>query len=495
MPSYATYAGSFAALGSFAFGFDTGIVTTSIAHATFKQAMGNPNAALTGAIVSTYIAGEAVGAVSQMALGDRMGRRRFMQAMAICVLIGSILQTAAQNYGMFLAGRIVAGFGIGGLAGTAPVYNAEMAPPANRGFVGGLVGQMIVIGSCLANWLGFFCSYAAAGQFQWRFPLSLQIPPAIMLIVGLQWILPESPRWCLAHGREDEALASYSKMRSDLSKEDLQVEFLAMKEQILFEKRTLPATWGETWRRYRKRVLVCVLVQAMTSAAGINVINYYQTSLYTSLGVKGHKIILLSAIYGTVGLIANVISIRIVDRIGRRIYLIAGMGGLAVVLIYTALLTHFYQASTNTAGKSLAILGFYLYTAIYYGCINSTTWLYGVEVVPLHLRSRIMGLASCAHFIINVALTQAGPSAFATIKANYYYVFVGCCTFSCAMIILYFPETKNLSLEAIAVLFGDKVVQEVEEAETNLHQDVVGPAGLEKNGGDIRHIENGGEKL
>ncbi|KAL8290587.1 hypothetical protein RQP46_002845 [Phenoliferia psychrophenolica] len=453
MLSYSTYAGTFAALGSFAFGFDTGIVTTSIAHASFKKAMGNPNAAMTGAIVSTYIAGEAVGAVIQMICADKWGRKRFMQAMAVLVTIGSILQTAAQGYSMFLAGRVIAGVGIGGLAGTAPVYNAELAPPNRRGFVGGLVGLMIVIGSCSANWLGWACGYAPEGQFQWR--------------------------WNILHGRDAEALAAFTVIREDLSPDELEFEFSAMKEQIMYEKVSAPKSFAETWRRYKKRVLVSVLAQSMTSATGINVINYYQSTLYTSLGITGHTILLLSAIYGTVGLLANMISIRVVDRVGRVRMLIVGTAGVSIVLIYTALLSHFYTTSTNKVGKGFAILGIYLFTTFYYGCINSTTWLYGSEVLPMAIRSKVMGLASCSHFVINVALTQAGPSAFANIKANFYYVFVGVTTFSCICIILYFPETKNKSLEAIAASFGDEVVAEVAEVET----------GKEKLGGVVEHIE------
>lgn len=90
--------------------------------------------------------------------------------------------------------------------------------------------------------------------------------------------------------------------------------------------------------------------------------------------------------------------------------------------------------------------------------INSTTWTYGAEILPIALRSKVMGLGALAHFVVNVGITEAGPTAFAKIKQNYYYVFVACSFFFLVMAYFFFPETKQKSLEEIAAAFGDKVV-------------------------------------
>lgn len=103
----------FAAIGTFLFGFDTGIATTTIAHQSWVDYMHHPSKGLTGAVVAVYIAGEAVGALTQTAVGDALGRIRFMQMMCIFVTIGTIIQTASVNIGMFLAGRVLAGFAVG----------------------------------------------------------------------------------------------------------------------------------------------------------------------------------------------------------------------------------------------------------------------------------------------------------------------------------------------------------------------------------------------
>ena len=108
----------FAAIGTFFFGFDTGIATTTIAHDSWINYMNHPSDALTGAVVAVYIAGEAGGALTQTVIGDKLGRIRYMQLNCIIVTIGTMIQTASVNIGMFLGGRVIAGFAVGGMVGT-----------------------------------------------------------------------------------------------------------------------------------------------------------------------------------------------------------------------------------------------------------------------------------------------------------------------------------------------------------------------------------------
>ncbi|XRM44468.1 hypothetical protein ABZX51_007605 [Aspergillus tubingensis] len=138
--------------------------------------------------------------------------------------------------------------------------------------------------------------------------------------------------------------------------------------------------------------------------------------------------------------------------------LLSGLGGIIIVEIYAAVMQREFQNTDNRVGKGFAILGIYLFVVAYYGMLNSTTWLYGAEVLPIALRSKVMGLAAASHFIVNVAITEAGPSAFANIGENYYYVFVACTVFFFTVAYFYFPETKQRTLEEIAASFGDKVI-------------------------------------
>ncbi|KAJ5234591.1 Major facilitator superfamily domain general substrate transporter [Penicillium citrinum] len=449
----------FAAIGTFLFGFDTGIATTTIAHQSWINYMDHPSKGLTGAVVAVYIAGEAVGALTQTLIGDKLGRIRFMQLMCIIVTIGTVIQTASVNIGMFLAGRVLAGYAVGGMVATVPIYLSEISDPRVRGLIGGISGCGISFGTMMSNWVGYACSYAPYGPVQWRLPLGIQIPWGVIMFVGLATFMPNSPRQLIRSGKIEEAAMEFSRIRRGFAEQEVQEEFALMQAQIEYEMEREITSYREIFRVFRSRVLVSIAVQTMTSLTGVNVIQYYQTILYKSLGIGSHTILALAAVYGTVAFLSNAITTKyMTDQWGRRKMMIAGLAGIVLIEIYAAVMQRVFQNTDNRVGKGFAILGIYLFVVCYYGMLNSTTWLYGAEVLPIALRSKVMGLAAASHFIVNVAITEAGPSAFANIHENYYYVFVACSAFFLVIAYFFFPETKQKTLEEVAAAFGDRVI-------------------------------------
>lgn len=136
--------------------------------------------------------------------------------------------------------------------------------------------------------------------------------------------------------------------------------------------------------------------------------------------------------------------------------LLTGLAGVALIEIYAAVMQREFQHTDNRVGKDFAILGIYFFVIAYYSMINSTTWLYGAEILPTAIRSKVMGVACASHFIVNIGITQAGPKAFATIHENYYYVFVACVACFWFVVYFFFIETRRKTLEEIAQAFGDK---------------------------------------
>ncbi|OJK03375.1 hypothetical protein ASPACDRAFT_1894118 [Aspergillus aculeatus ATCC 16872] len=463
---YAFGVAIFAAIGTFLFGFDTGIATTTIAHESWIDYMNHPSNGLTGAVVSVYIAGEACGALTQTAIGDKLGRLRFMEMSCVVVTIGTVIQTAAVNIGMFLAGRLLAGYAVGGMVATVPIYLSEISSPRYRGLIGGISGCGIAFGTMASNWVGYACSYAPYGQVQWRVPLAIQVPWGIIMFAGLVTFMPDSPRHLIRVGQIEKARSEFIRGRRDLRPDEAHQEFSEMVAQIQYEKEREITSYKDIFRMFRRRALVSIAVQTMTSLTGVNVIQYYQTTLYKSLGIDSHTILALAAVYGTVAFITNCLTTKyLTDQWGRRNMILAGLAGIIIIEIYAAVMQREFQNTDNRVGKGFAILGIYLFVVVYYGMLNSTTWLYGAEVLPIALRSKIMGLAAASHFIVNVAITEAGPSAFANIHENYYYVFVACTVFFLVIAYFYFPETKRKTLEEIAASFGDKVVAAGEQGE------------------------------
>jgi sugar porter (SP) family MFS transporter len=459
-------------------------MSPAIAHQSWIDYMKKPSEGLTGAVVAVYIAGEAGGAFTQTFIGDRLGRLRFMELMCVIVTIGTVIQTASVNIGMFLAGRVIAGYAVGGLVATVPIYLSEISAPHHRGLIGGISGCGISFGTMMSNWVGFACEYAPYGTVQWRLPLGIQVPWGIIMFAGLLTFMPNSPRELVRNGKVDIARREFIRIRRDLEPHEVHDEFALMRAQIEFEMSRELKSYREIFKLYRHRALASIAVQTMTSLTGVNVIQYYQTILYKSLGIETNTILALAAVYGTIAFTSNSITTRyLTDQWGRRKMILAGLAGIIVVEIYAAVMQLEFQNTNNRVGKGFAVLGIYLFVVAYYGMLNSTTWLYGAEVLPMNLRNKVMGIAATSHFVVNVAITEAGPSAFANIKQNYYYVFVACTTFFLVVAWFYFPETRNQTLEEIASAFGDKVVP-VAETQAGKDGGIIGD-----DAGDVQYVE------
>lgn len=241
--------------------------------------MHHPSNGITGAVVAVYIAGEAVGALGQTFIGDRLGRIRFMQLLCIIVTIGTTIQTASVNIGMFLAGRAIAGMAVGAMVATVPIYLSEISAPDQRGLIGGISGCGISFGTMMSNWVGFACSYAPYGATQWRLPLGIQIPWGVIMFIGLSTFMPDSPRQLIRNGKIEAARREFARVRRELQPHEVHEEFALMQAQIEFEMTREIQSYHEVFTLFGRRAMVSIVVQTMTSLTGINVIQYYQTTL------------------------------------------------------------------------------------------------------------------------------------------------------------------------------------------------------------------------
>ena len=179
-----------------------------------------------------------------------------MQLLCIIVTIGTIIQTASVHIGMFLAGRALAGFAVGGMVSTVPIYLSEISPPNERGMIGGISGCGISFGTMMSNWVGFACSYAEYGPKQWRLPLGIQIPWGVLMFAGLATFMPNSPRQLIRQDKVEEARKEFIKVRRDLQAAEVNDEFALMVAQIRFEMDREVTSYKEIFRLFRRRALV-----------------------------------------------------------------------------------------------------------------------------------------------------------------------------------------------------------------------------------------------
>ncbi len=157
-------------------------------------------------------------------------------------------------------------------------------------------------------------------------------------------------------------------------------------------------------------------------------------------------ILALAGVYGTVSFLCNVATtFWLIDQWGRRKMLLTGMIGIVFVEIYTAEMTRGFTSGDNRVGKGFTILGIYLFAFFYYSFLGSTVWIYPPEILPVEMRNKVVAIATGAHFIVNIGITEAGPTAFANIKQNYYYVFVGCTIIMSVVGYFFYPYVCSVS--------------------------------------------------
>lgn len=204
-----------------------------------------------------------------------LGRRNTIRLGCLILIIGAVLQTATVNLGMTIAARIITGFGNGINTATVPVYQSEVSPPKSRGAHVCFECTLLVIGLAIAYWLEFGL-YFVEGDFAWRFPLAFQIFFALLLAFGT-FILPETPRWLVAHGRDEQAKEVLARLWTDgdVDHPDTIAEYEEIREGIEIENREGVSSYKELFTKgkfnNRYRVLLGMGSQLIQQLSGINV--------------------------------------------------------------------------------------------------------------------------------------------------------------------------------------------------------------------------------
>ncbi|KAN0116882.1 putative hexose carrier protein [Hyaloscypha variabilis] len=431
------------ALGGFVFGVDSGIIATTLGHKTFAVYMYGPiakNATLTGAIVLVYNAGQAVGTFITGYSADRFSRRWTICAAGMIATFGAALQTAAQNVGMMIAGRLFAGLACGMILSVVPVYIAEVSPPKSRGFI-----------------------------------------VAILLSIGC-FFIPYTPRWLVGKDRYEEAKAVIIRLHGDASEVFLTQEFTQIHDQILLEREgrsanVLVSIKGLFSRRYFRRTATACFILMMGQLSGSTVIQNYQSIFYASVGYTGRTSLLISGIYGFMGVFGQIAYLVFVaDKWLRTRTLYKypsfpriGSAFLCIMIsIIMALSSEFPAGTKDPSGPRAAIAFIFIYSFGYALFFNAMVWVVPVELFPFFLRSKGLGLAVFCKAVVAIVLAQITPIAIQHVGWKYYSLFIASNFVAGGVYYFFLPETKGKSLEEIAELFGDALATEqLEDIDTS----------------------------
>ncbi|CEI59934.1 hypothetical protein FVEN_g8262 [Fusarium venenatum] len=465
---------AFATFGSITYGYCSAIIGSTLGQPSFLSFFGLDTAsngpALIGAINGLFQGGGLLGTLMFGALADKTGRCKAMFCARLLAVIRGGLQAGSVHLTMYLVARFATGFAVGGLVMIVPLWQSEVAPPHARGLLVGLHGISILLGYSLSAWVGFGFFLVNADGAQWRPPLALQSFPPLILVRGVYFI-PESPRWLVEKGQHEKAdtiLQSIYQDSEDSTNEEVSVEFAQIRAQVELE-RDLPSSWSSilTVPHYRKRAFIGFTTLLAGQLTGTTVINNYGPSLYVALGHGGSDSLALSAGWLTEGLVCNAINAILLDHVGRKWLMTVGLIGCAVSLLGVGVMVALYGGTNSKGGNGAGVFFLYLHLTFYPTCMDASTYVYGSEIWPTHLREKGFAISCAGLFDGSLTLLEAAPTAFQTIGWRFYLIMMAF-TIICAIIFaLYFPETKGLALEDIASLFGDEVAIEASHPENN----------------------------
>ncbi|KAG2164160.1 hypothetical protein VTO58DRAFT_107131 [Aureobasidium pullulans] len=456
--------GVIAGLDFLLFGYDQGVMGGLL---TLKSFVGtfpeidtqNPPRGQTASYVSTvqgisiasYNLGCFVGALMTIWIGDWLGRRKTIFLGSAIMVIGATLQTSAFSLGHLIAGRVITGVGNGMNTSTVPSWQSECSKSHRRGQMVMIEGALITGGVCMSYWIDFGFSFLEPSTVSWRFPIALQILFALIILMFIMG-LPESPRWLIMKGQEDEALNVLCAL-NDKNSEDPYIvsEFAAIKDSaMIMQQGGFRDLFTMDEDRNFHRVVLAYVNQMFQQISGINLITYYAASIYeTSIGLSGFLSRILAAANGTEYFLASWIAVFTIEKFGRRQLMLFGAAGQAASM---AILAGTTSRTSSGLGITAAVFLFVFNTFFAIGWLGMT-WLYPAEIVPLRIRAPANALATSANWIFNFMVVMITPVAFETIGYQTYIIFAVINAFIVPCVYFFYPETRLRSLEEMDEIF------------------------------------------
>jgi sugar porter (SP) family MFS transporter len=427
-----------AALGGLLFGFDTAVISGTT-HALTQAYHLSP--ALLGVTVSSALVGTVVAAMTAGIPGQKFGRRDSLRAMAMFYVISALGCAFAWNWTALIFFRFIGGVGIGGSSVLGPMYIAEIAPTEWRGRLVGFFQVNIVVGILLAYVSNFLIGTLHLGATEWRWQLGASGIPALFFLITLFGI-PRSPRWLATQAKLDEALHVLRLTGMPEPEEELKeivasvhLERSASAEPLFSRKNRLP-------------IFVAITVGMFCQLSGINAILYYLNDIFALAGASKISGDLQAVAVGATNLVATLLAMSVIDRIGRKKLLLFGTVGLTACL--TAISVVF---STHSHFGWLVWL-LMAYIACFAVSQGAVVWVYISEVFPTTVRAKGQSLGSSSHWIMNAVISLVFPMMAGSSGAYPFIFFAVMMVIDFFLVLFYYPETSNISLENMQHSFG-----------------------------------------
>lgn len=403
-----------------------------------------------------------IGALASGKTSDRIGRRYTILIAAATFLIGAIFMSFAPSYLFLVAGRVVAGVGVGFSLMIAPVYVAELSPALTRGLLTSLPEIFINAGILL----GYISNYAFSGlseTLNWRLMLGISAIPAVIVAFGIS-AMPESPQWLAIKGREIEAKQNLIKISE--SKEEAELRYTEIMRSVSSSTKRIDeeSVWKELLlnpsRSVRRILIAAIGVNFFMQASGNDAVVYYSPEVFREAGIEDNKqLVGVTIIMGIAKVGFVLISAFFLDRFGRRPLLLLGSTGMACSLFGLGLGSKFLEYSDMKPKWAIGLCVVAVCAALSFFCIGlgPITWVYSSEIFPSRLRAQGSSLAVSVNRLVSglVAMTFLSISRKITF-GGMFFCLAGIMAAATAFFYHFLPETKGKSLEEIQTLFDDE---------------------------------------
>ena len=440
-----------AALGGLIFGFDTAVISGVEKQI---QDVFSLSDAMLGFTVTTALIGTIVGALTAGRPADRYGRKKMLYVIGIFYVVGALGSALAPNVELLMFFRFLGGLGVGAASVCAPIYTAEVAPPANRGRLVGLVQFNIVLGILLAYASNAVVRAVIPGENSWRWMLGVMVVPAIVFLLLLPTV-PETPRWLAADDQWDAATATSKRLCSTPEESDFQMGEIRTSLAAAENAPNVPFFT----RGHGKVIMLAVTIAFFNQMSGINAILYYAPRVMQEAGASDSAAYLMSVAVGGMNLIATMAALTVIDKLGRRKLMIIGSIGYLISLGFLAGLMYYYEHARDgqftSASAVLVLVGLMVFIAAHAFGQGSVIWVFISEIFPNRIRGRGQSMGSLTHWVFAAITSFAFPPIIGAFGAGVAFsIFFVAMIGQLVWVLRVMPETKGVPLEEMEAKLG-----------------------------------------
>jgi len=425
------------ALGGFLFGYDIAMMSGTTSQ---LETLYHLNSFWLGFTVAVAIIGTIVGTIIIGKPAEKFGRRKSLIVLSGLFALSTIGSTFSINWEMLLICRFITGVLLGCISVVTPMFIAEISPAQKRGRLV-LLNQFFVV---TAIFLAFAINYLLANVIasnSWRWMIGVEAIPATLFFFLLN-LVPESPRWLINHGRNNDALAVFQRIKAENPEEEVRIVKASVEQEEALGHGKLFV------KENRFPVFIAIAIAAFNQLAGINAIMIYAPRVFEMAGFGTNASLLQSISVGATNLIFTFVALFLIDKYGRRTLLMAGSVGMVFFLgmLSKAFFIEDYS-DLGGYGVMIYLMGFIAFFAFSQGAV---LWVVISEIFPNKVRSKGQALGSFTHWIFAAALIWGFPVLNNTVGGGISFGF-----FALMMVLHFFfawkvlPETKGKSLEEI----------------------------------------------